>query len=89
MLSFFLIIFLLVENRGEAVIFSFIPYFALFPLCEFMAAYLEFNLIVSKGAKVLGFTIYFVLFCIAKYLLLIVIILTITIEDGFNDNDVM
>lgn len=47
--------------------------------------FIEFNLIVSKGSKIMSYSIYFTLFAIIKNIVITVILLVIAITLGFND----
>ena len=72
LLSFFFVIFLIVD--GESVLlYAFVPYFVLFPFSEFLMIFLEFSLLISKGAKVFSFALYFTIFSGVKMLLVTII----------------
>jgi hypothetical protein len=48
--------------------------------------FLEFSLLISKGARVFSFALYFTVFSSIKMALVTIIELVISIASGFNDN---
>lgn len=85
LLSFFIVVFLLVDSENKVLLYAFIPYLVIFPFSEFFVVFLELSLLISKGSRVFAFTIYFSIFSTAKLTVLTFIILAITISNGFDD----
>ena len=81
--SFFLVIFSLVVEQNS-YLYAYIPYFVLFPFCEYFMIFLEFNLLISRVSKIFTFALYFTLFSFLKFGILSIIILSITISKGFE-----
>lgn len=67
------------------LLYAFIPYLVVFPFAEFIMIFLEFSLLISKGSRVFVFTLYFSVFSATKLTVLTLVILGITISNGFDD----
>ena len=67
------------------MLYVFVPYFLLFPFSEFGMIFLDFSLLISKGARVFTFALYFNIFSLIKLFIVTIIQLVIAISQGFDD----
>ena len=87
LLSFFLVVFSLDQHKNSFV-YAYIPYFILFPFCEYFMIFLEFNLLISRVTRVFTFALYFTLFSLVKFLILCIIMLPITVPNGGSQDTI-